>query len=267
MDARNQWGSAMITIETLSPGVLSLDVTGKLERADIEEAITEIEAAREEHTSVSLLIDLTGFAGMTAEALIADLRYGLSQISELDHYNRIAVLTGHEWIETLIWLEGKLFRTLKVRCFKPDERQRARAFVHGTDIPEPDRRPAIVRVPTDRANMLAFRITDKVRSSDAKAIMGFLTDAYQRHEKLDLMVIVDDFEGFDAQILFDAGTWSTKRESLSHVRRYAVVGGPSFIRNAASFFGAFMPVEIKAFERHEEDEAWQWLNAAPLLAA
>lgn len=257
----------MITIEILSPGVLSLDITGKLERSDIEEAITEIDVVREEHGTVSLLVDLTGFAGMTAEALIADLRYGLSQVNALDHYDRIAVLTGHEWIETLIWLEGQLFKKLKIRCFKPDQRQRARAFAHGTDIPEPERKPAIIRVPTDRANMLAFRIRDRVQSGDARAIMGFLGDAYQRHDKIDLMVIVDDFDGFDAQILFDAGTWSSKRESLSHVRRYAVVGGPAFIRRAAGFFGAFIPVEIKAFERHEEDEAWQWLNAAPLLAA
>ena len=257
----------MITIETLSPGVLLLDITGKLERSDIEDAITELDAAREEHGRISLLVDLTGFAGMTAEALIADLRYGLSQVDELDHYERIAVLTGHEWIETLIWLEGKLFRKFNIRCFKPDQRQRARAFAHGTNIPEPDRKPAIVRVPTDRANMLAFRIRDRVQASDARAIMGFLNDAYQRHDKIDLMVIVDDFDGFDAQILFDAGAWSSKRESLSHVRRYAVVGGPAFIRSAAGFFGAFMPVEIKAFERDDEDEAWQWLNAAPLLAA
>lgn len=257
----------MITIETLSPGVLSLDITGKLERSDIEEVITALDAVREEHETISLVIDLTGFAGVTAEALISDLRYGLSQINELDHYDRIAVITGHEWIETLIWLEGKVLRMINVRCFKPEERQRARAFAFGTDVPPPERRPAIARVPTDRANMLAFRITDKVRPGDAKAIMGFLSDAYQRHDKIDLMVIVDDFEGFEPQILFDAATWSAKRESLSRVRRYAVVGGPSFIRNAASFFGAFIPVEIKAFERHEEEEAWQWLNAAPLLAA
>lgn len=257
----------MITVETLSPGVLLVDITGKLEKSDIEDVITELDAAREQYDTVNLVVDLTGFAGISAEALIADVRYGFSQINEITQYERIAVITGHEWIETLIWLEGKVFRALDIRCFKPEERQRARAFANGMEVPAPAEKPAIVRVPTDRANMLAFRITDKVRSADAKAIMGFLTDAYERFEKLDLLVIVDDFEGFEPQILFDAGAWSTKRESLSHVRRYAVVGGPSFLRNAAGFFGAFMPVEIKAFERHEEDDAWQWLNAAPLLAA
>ena len=257
----------MLVIETLSPGVLSLDVTGKLDKTDIEHAITELESAREAFGTLSLVIDLTGFAGITAEALIADLRYGFSQVNEIDHYQRIAVLTGHEWIETLIGLEGKVFRSLEVRCFKPDERQRARAFANGMSIPPAPRKPAIVRVPTDRANMLAFRITDHVRAPDAKAIMGFLTDAYHRHDKLDLLVIVDEFDGFDPQILLDSATWSTKSASISHVRRYAVVGGPAFMRSAAGLFGAFIPVEIKTFERGDESAAWQWLNAAPLLAA
>ncbi|WP_306117771.1 MULTISPECIES: STAS/SEC14 domain-containing protein [unclassified Roseitalea] len=257
----------MIVVEELSPGVISLDVTGRLEKTDIEHAITELEAAREAHEKISLVVDLTGFAGMTAEALIADLRYGFSQINELDHYQRIAVLTGHEWIETLIWLEGKVFRSLDIRCFKPDERQRARAFANGMQVPPAARKPAIVRVPTDRADMLAFRITDKVRTADAKAVMGFLSDAYQRHERIDLMVIVDEFEGFEPKMLFEGATWSTKGSSLSHVRRYAIVGGPAALRSTASFMGAFMPVEIKAFERDEEDAAWKWLNAGPLLAA
>ncbi len=257
----------MIVIETLSPGVLSLDVTGKLEKNDIEQAITELDAAREAYGTLSLVIDLTGFAGVTAEALIADLRYAFSQINALDHYRRIAVLTGHEWIETLIGFEGRVFRSMDIRCFKPDERQRARAFANGMQIPPRPHKPAIVRVPTDRANMLAFRITDHVRAADAKAIMGFLTDAYRRHDKLDLLVIVDEFEGFDPQILLDAATWNAKGASISHVRRYAVVGGPSFMRSAAGLFGAFIPVEIKTFERGDEQAAWQWLNAAPLLAA
>ncbi|MEQ8399467.1 MAG: STAS/SEC14 domain-containing protein [Roseitalea porphyridii] len=257
----------MITVEPLSPGVLSLDVTGKLDKGDIEHAITELEAAREEHDEISLVVDLSGFAGMTAEALIADLRYGFSHINDLGHYRRIAVITGHDWIETLIWLEGKVFRALDIRCFKPDERQNARAFANGMDVPAPRHRPAIVRVPTDRANMLAFRITDKVRASDAKAIMGFLKDTYTRHDKIDLMVIIEELEGFDPAILFDTGTWSAKAQSLSHVGRYAVVGGPDYVRRTAGFLGAFMPVEIKAFERDEEEAAWAWLNAAPLLAA
>lgn len=258
---------AMITIETLAPGVLSLDVTGKLDKADIEHAIMELEAVREAHGRVSLLVDLTGFAGITAEALIADLRYGLAQVGDLDHYERIAVITGHDWIETLIWLEGRIFRSLDIRRFEPEERQRARAFANGMDMPPPARKPAIVRVPTDRADMLAFKIADRVRAADAKAVMGFLTDTYGRHDKIDLMVIVEKFDGFDPAILFDGGAWSAKAASLSHVGRYAVVGGPDYMRRTAALLGAFIPMEVRAFAREEEEAAWAWLNAAPLLAA
>lgn len=255
----------MIEVETLPGGIVSIDVTGKLDKADIEHVITELEAAREAHGKISVIVDLTGFAGMTAEALIADLRYGFSHLSELDHYERIAVLTGHDWIETLVRLEGRVFRRVDIRCFKPEERQRARAFANGMDVAPAETTPGIVRVPTDRGNMLAFRITDTVRAADAKAVMGFLNDTYARHDKIDLIVIIDEFEGFDPAILFDTGTWSSKAKSLSHVGRYAIVGGPGHVRNTASFLGAFMPVEIKAFARSEEDEAWAWLNAGPLL--
>ena len=256
----------MIVAEIVAPGVIGLDVTGKLERDDIEAAIVAVEEALDRFGDIALIVDLTGYAGITASALIADMRYGMSHLDQLDRYKRIAVISGHAWIDTLAWLESKLVRSVDIRRFPPDERHKAKVFAMGGEIPHRRKEPAIVRIATDRADVFAFRVTDHVGKHDAHALFGFLAEAWKRSETIDLMVIIEDYDGFDRSLLADPTVWKGKAAGIARIRRYAVVGGPAAIRNAAVFFGAFLPVDIRSFERGNESEAWHWLSAAPLVA-
>lgn len=255
----------MIKIDTIADGQLSIVIDGKVQREDITAAIDELNAALTEYGDLNVLVDLTGFEGMTIEAFIADARYGFSHLSELKHYKRIAVVTDADWIEALVWIENKVFRQSEIRCFEPEDMNTAKAFIAGDDVPAKEYEPSIVRIPADRPDLLAFEIRDRVRTADAKAIFGFMSAAYEEHGKIDLMVTIRDFEGFDAGMLFDAQTWKAKSMSLSHIRKYAVVGGPSYLVSTAQFIGGFLPVDIKAFTSDELDEAWNWIGARPAL--
>jgi len=82
-----------------------------------------------------------------------------------------------------------------------------------------------------------------------------------------LLVVIDDFDGFELSLMFESDVWAGKWNAISKLRKYAVIGGPSFARGAASFFGSFLPMDIRTFERDHEKEAWSWLGAAPLLEA
>lgn len=256
----------MMEAEIVAPGVISLDITGKIGREDIETAIIAVEEALDRFGDIALIVDLTGYAGITAPALIADLRYGMSHLDQIDRYKRIAVISGHGWIDTLVWLESRLVRTVDIRRFSPDERHMAKIFALGGEIPKRHKEAAVARIPTDRADVFAFRVTDHVGKHDAHALFGFLGETWKHFDKIDLMVIIEDYDGFDLSLLADPAVWKGKAAGIAHVRRYAVVGGPPAVRNAAVFFGAFLPVDIRSFERGNESEAWHWLNAAPLVA-
>ncbi|MEO1488915.1 MAG: STAS/SEC14 domain-containing protein, partial [Pseudomonadota bacterium] len=49
-------------------------------------------------------------------------------------------------------------------------------------------------------------------------------------------------------------------ELLKHIDRYAIVGGPDWIRNLSGVLGALLKPEIKGFELEDLDEAMEWLG-------
>ncbi|MEL6435228.1 MAG: STAS/SEC14 domain-containing protein, partial [Pseudomonadota bacterium] len=226
----------------------------------------ELEAVRAEHGDLNVLIDLTGFSGMTAEALITDLRYGITHLSELKHYNRIAIITDADWISALVWIENRILRQTDMSCFELDEMDVAKRFIAGEEVPEKAYEPSLLRLASNRPDLIVFELRDKVRTADAHAMFGFLSAAYEMHEKIDLMIIIRDFALPDLSMLFDAETWKAKTGSFSHINKYAVVGGPAYVMSAAQVIGSFLPVDVKTFPLEEMDDAWTWLGARPLLA-
>ncbi|MEO0544092.1 MAG: STAS/SEC14 domain-containing protein [Pseudomonadota bacterium] len=255
----------MIEVETIGEGQLALRVKGKIERDDIVHAMKELNAATEANQAINLLIDMSEFSGMTVEALIADARFGFSHLSKLHHYKRVAVITDADWMKSIIWLENQLFRSIDIRTFAPEDADNAERFIAGHDIPEPKHEPSVIRLPSNRPDLMVFEIHDKLRRGDAQAVFGFLNDAYKQHGKIDLMVIIRDYEGFELGMLLDGATWKSKTNSITQIDQYAIVGGPPFLTATAQFVGSFLPVEIKTFELKELDEAWKWLGARRLL--
>ncbi|MEO1703253.1 MAG: STAS/SEC14 domain-containing protein [Pseudomonadota bacterium] len=255
----------MIEVESIDEGQLLLRVTGKLERNDIDRATRELNAAATDNEALNLLIDLSKFEGMTIEAVISDARYGLIHLSDLKRYQRIAVLTNADWLKSIVWIENQLFGGIDMRTFATDDEDLARGFVAGEDIPEPEYEPSVVRLASNQPNLVVFEIRDKIRAGDAGAMFGFLGDAYKQHGKVNLMVIVREYEGFELGMLFDTDTWKSKTGSISQIDQYAIVGGPPFLAATAQFVGSFLPITIKTFKLDELDEAWAWLGARALL--
>lgn len=251
----------MITVETIAPGLLALTVTGKIEKSDLDAAIPAIEKAYGETEKISVVADLSGFEGISAEAFVGDLRYGLSHLGDLKRYDRVAVITDRDWIEALVWVEGKLVPGATVRCFEPGERDDARRFAAGEDVPEKKRPSFIRRIPADRPDALAFAMGGKLTGAEVKAFTAILTEAYENFAMIDLLIRIDSYEGFEFSTLFDRHTWSMKGASFSKIRRYALVGAPSFIRNSFGLFATFLPFETKMFDAEDEDEAWAWIGA------
>ena len=53
-----------------------------------------------------------------------------------------------------------------------------------------------------------------------------------------------------------------KLSSLSHVRRYAVVGGPGWMKNMVATVASALPIDVRVFDSDDEDAAWVWLKSA-----
>ncbi|WP_157015773.1 SpoIIAA family protein [Mesorhizobium xinjiangense] len=123
--------------------------------------------------------------------------------------------------------------------------------------------PNIRRIETDREDAYAFEITGHITAADMENMYGLLEGAYELHDKIDLLVLVHNYEGFDWAAALKEPTMVGKTHALKHIRKYAVVGGPGWMRAMLALFKPFMSMEMEHFEAGKADEAWQWLGAKP----
>lgn len=124
--------------------------------------------------------------------------------------------------------------------------------------------PSIRRIDTNRDDAYAFEITGRVNAADVENIYGLLEGAYTLHDRIDLIVIFHDYEGIDRNAAWKRHSMRGKMRALKHIRKYAVVGGPGWVKPVMGFFKPFLSVEMKHFELDDLTAAWEWLGAEPL---
>lgn len=118
----------------------------------------------------------------------------------------------------------------------------------------------IRRIPTDRADLYAYEVTGHMTADDIRAVYEELNEAYDTHGEVDLLVKLSHFDGFDWSAAFSDLTYTVKTRSLSHIRRYAIVGGPKWIRAMVGVFNPLVHPEMNTFELGEESAAWDWVE-------
>ena len=123
----------------------------------------------------------------------------------------------------------------------------------------------IRQIPADRGDLYIFEVTGHMNAEDVRRVYATLNDAYDKLGTIDLMVKLTDYEGFDWKAAFADTTYTAKTRSLKHIRRYAVVGGPAWIRSLIDVFDPFFHVEMQTFETGQDDEALAWLNEKPAV--
>ncbi|BCH24261.1 STAS/SEC14 domain-containing protein [Mesorhizobium sp. L-8-3] len=122
--------------------------------------------------------------------------------------------------------------------------------------------PAIRRIDTDRPDLCALEVVGHFTAADLENAYGLLEAAYEEHDKIDLLVRLSQYEGFDWGAAFDQSTIRGKTKALRRIRKYAVVGGPAWIRIVLGIFGPLTPVQTRHFDT--DAGAWEWIGGQPL---
>lgn len=126
-------------IETLpAPAhVAAFHFSGTLTGEDYDRCIAEVETRLAANSRIGLFCDMTGFTGLTAQALGKDLRYGLSKFGEYHRFARGAVITDKHWLGQVSEFAGKFFPHTEIRAFEPDQRDAALAWA--AEVPVADK--------------------------------------------------------------------------------------------------------------------------------
>ena len=127
--------------------------------------------------------------------------------------------------------------------------------------------PSVRRIDTDRSDAFAFEVTGRVEPADIENMYGLLRGAYQLHDKIDVIVIIHDYEGLDWASTLKEQSILDKAKALDHLRRVAVVGGPAWVQAMIALSKPFLSLELKHFDRDEVTAAWEWIGAQPVPPA
>lgn len=123
---------------------------------------------------------------------------------------------------------------------------------------------AIQRRPSPRPTLLVFEIAAKIAKPDIEFMAREVDEAFDALNKIDILLILSDFEGMDAGAVFDREALGAQMRSVGHVRKYGVVGAPAWARAMIEVSDFLSPVDAKTFDLAEEAAAWAWIDAGPL---
>lgn len=119
--------------------------------------------------------------------------------------------------------------------------------------------PALSRIETKRDDVYAFEIDGYLSTAESDEMYQALEKAYQNHDKINLLIRIGRFDGFDWTTLFSESTFMGKLHAIKHLRRYAVIGGPNWFGTAVGIFNPLFRVEVRHFDYEAEADAWLWI--------
>ncbi len=124
--------------------------------------------------------------------------------------------------------------------------------------------PSVRQIPTSSDTVYAFEVSGHVSDDDAEALAEYMNDAFDRHEKVNMLMKLDGYTGSDMDAIFDGEVIESRWRSLFNVEKYAVVGAPDGASKMIAFMDKILPVDAKSFASHEEAMAWEFVGEKTL---
>ncbi|HET6384846.1 MAG TPA: STAS/SEC14 domain-containing protein [Armatimonadota bacterium] len=106
--------------------ILTINVSGKLTKADYERFVPEMERLIQQHGKLRLLFNMTDFHGWDASAAWEDLKFGIKHLSDIE---RLAMVGEQRWQEGMTTFCKPFFRA-SIRYFDHTEVDEARKWLN-----------------------------------------------------------------------------------------------------------------------------------------
>lgn len=243
--------------------VLALRLSGTLTSEDVAEYRILLDALFARHDRVALLADVSKLEDLGGRALIEGVRADLDALAHLDRIARVALVSEREWPGALAGFLGRMLPGVELRAFGASEREAALAWA--AERPDPAEPKGRLRlIPTDQADVLAFELDGRFPAEDLRRAIDEVNAFLGPRERVRMLGRLGRFAGIDPRWLIQGGLLSMKLAAIRKVERYALVGGPDWMRRALQALDALFPdMTIRAFPVEREDEAWAWIGARP----
>ena len=242
--------------------VITVSISGRLDKVDIEQIVKQLDAAFARGGKVHVFAEVLDFEGMSADAWISDITHGLRYFTRLSQFGRIAIVSDQSWIRAASRIESALLPFVSYEVFTPDKRDHALAWVKG-EIDTPH--PGTLRIVND-GGIVTLEANGRITRESADALRAYLAEAVRAEAvrtsaPLRILANVRAYDGFDPAILLDPKYLELKLSLLRHVSRYAVVGGPVWMERIVELSAPLLRMKLRHFGADEEQAARSWLAA------
>jgi len=251
----------MITVKELKPRIFEVTLSGIVETSDIATMKRELIPALEEEGRMGMVLRMEDLEDITGDALIADARFEISMLPQWSKVARVAVVTDKQAFEALLNWFDPVLPMIEFRTFAPSHVSAAESWA--AELPKADSAEGSgVRVVEDGSDgLLLFEIDGKMTEEGVDQVFAAFDRAVESHGKINLMVRVKDYEGFDLGLLGDRNFLKSKFGAIDKVGRYAIVAAPGWMRAMVQSIGPLVPIEMRAFDASEDSAAREWASA------
>jgi len=252
----------MLALRELKPRIFEITLSSVVDSSDIDRMKRELKPALEADGKMGMILHLEALDDVTGDALIVDARYDFSMLPQWSKVARVAVVTDKQEFEALLNWFDPILPMIDFRIFPSAEKDAAEDWASdlaASDTVE-DTGARVLENGSD--GLLMCEIDGKTTEEDFDQVFVAFDRAVGRHDKINLMVRVKDYEGFDLRLLGDKDTLTSKFGAIGKIGHYAVVGAPGWMRAMIRTMGPLMPIEICAFDAAEDDAARQWARGA-----
>ncbi len=249
----------MIEFERLSDRAHRLVVIAEFRQADAERLVDFAKERIAAGGGGNLLIDVTAVTDFTFSAVAVELAHMPSLIKWIYGLDRIAIISDDDWVRTGARLESALLPGVDYAVYDEDEAAAAKAWVlEEADAPHTG---AVQELEIGRPGIAAFELTGRLDRKESERGIAMVRKRLEESDCTRLMLVIRNWHGFDLDRLLSREVLSGKLEVARKLERYAIVGGPAWVRRYAEFTSVFVKAQIKSFELGEQDRAIAWLEA------
>jgi hypothetical protein len=256
-----QKGTPMLTVKEIGTNVHEITLQGVIEKSDIENMEQALVPLLEGDRRFGLVVRTEKLEDMTAGALAGDAKFEFSMLSRWSKVAKLAVVSDlHVFAALTKWI-NPVFPMIEMQSFGSEQVAEAHKFASDLPVSSETEENGTVKILSDGTDgLIAFEVRGRVSREDAQAVMQPLEAALERDQQVDLLVKLDGYDGFDPGIMADRSFMKTKFSSIRNLRRYALVGAPSWMKAMASTMALAMPFEMRFFDQSEEENAWRWVK-------
>lgn len=251
----------MMEILETEPGVIAVKFSGRMKAEEIDEITILVERSLEAHGRTHLYVEIHDNFRFDLGAMAAYLPRGAAMLTKLDRFGRIAVVSEQRWIRWATKIESAILPGISYETFDLAEHVQALAWVEGKRaLPHA---PSIMILETDKPDVIGFEVDGRISAVEAEAAVDYFNAALEGDRPLRLLGKMKHIGGAELGAFFDRAFLKMKYDILGRLDRYAIVGGPAWLRAWVTVLDKLTKADIRHFKASDEPLAWQWLGAEP----